>query len=219
MFVYVKENLAEIENGYLMKYDLIKIFFSMQIPFRPRMWKIIKFKFTVTSIERYAYNSYSINHRIQTNSKLLMVKKLDAGEICCSPFRNVLFKLIIFVFIIFISLVFISISLSQAPRKPLREVLLFVQVLLLFLFCPGSKANPDLWTIWIFPPRFVTDISYFRNFPLPLSGKTLFVSKYSTVSNPECLQCFLQLCLSSFSNSFDSRNRFLLLPPTATAGT
>lgn len=78
VFVHAKENdenLAEVENGYLMKYDLIKIFLNMQIPFRPRIWKIIKFKFTVASIARYAYNIYSINHKIQTNSKLFMEKK------------------------------------------------------------------------------------------------------------------------------------------------
>lgn len=78
VFVYARgndENLTEIENGYLMKYDLIKIFLSTQIPFKQRIWKIIKFKFTVASIARYAYNTYSVDYKIQTYSKLSMEKK------------------------------------------------------------------------------------------------------------------------------------------------
>lgn len=135
MFLYVRENYGKlIENGFLVKCDLIKIFLSMYIPFRPNFWKIVKSEYTVASIVRNAYKVYSVDHKIQTYSELPMEIKLDTGEICCNPFRSMLFKLIICGVIIFISLVFSSISLSSAIRKYLRKALLFAQIFFLFFF-------------------------------------------------------------------------------------
>lgn len=143
----------------------------------------------------------------------------------CNRFWSVLFKVIICGVTIFILLVFSSISLPWTVRKDLRKVVLFIQccfphfsppdfgIYLSMISKSWGMDNVDSFFHHVLSLMFHTlDTS------LLLSRLTLFVSKYSTVSNPECLQCFLELCLSSFSNNFDSRNRFLPLPPAATAG-
>lgn len=57
---------ADKSGWFLLKCELIRMFLSVQTPFRPKLWKIIKSEFTVAPVVRNAYKIHSVGNNIQS---------------------------------------------------------------------------------------------------------------------------------------------------------